>query len=388
MKTFPTAYRTRSLGLPKGDRDSWAPRVRNTDSHILLFLIIAVLMVSGCKKETAETYVPTPYDFEVPLNFPTITNIPDDNPMTVEGVELGRYLFYDTRLSNPSGTDTAISCGSCHRQESAFDFNQGKPLGVHGHAMPRTALPLINLAWNNNGFRWNGDTKTLEEDVLNVILNPLQFDNSFSNVVQTISGIEMYPPMFEKAFGDCEVSIDRIAMAISQFQRSLVSANSRFDRALRGEINLSDPERRGLILFTAEQGGDCFHCHGATGNPLFTTNLFYNNAKDSIFTDPADRYSVTGDPTDIGAYKATTMRNIALTGPYMHDGRFQTLEEVIDFYSEGLVWSPYASPLMEKLADGGAFLTPSEKSDLVAFLHSLTDSVFISDTRFSNPFTE
>jgi cytochrome c peroxidase len=182
--------------------------------------------------------------------------------------------------------------------------------------------------------------------------------------------------------------VDRIAKAISQFQRSLVSHNSRFDRYTRGELNLTAQEFRGYVLFTTESGADCFHCHGTQGNPLFTTHGFFNNAKDTVFNDPADRYAVTGDPNDIGAYKATTLRNIAVTGPYMHDGRYQTLEEVIDFYSEGLLWSPYVSPLMEKLPDGGALLTTSEKQDLLAFLHSLTDSTFLTDPRFSNPFDE
>jgi cytochrome c peroxidase len=142
-------------------------------------------------------------------------------------------------------------------------------------------------------------------------------------------------------------------------------------------------------LFSTETGGDCFHCHGGSGNPLFTTNLFYNNGKDSVFTgstfDPRDRYAFTADPQDIGAYKAPTLRNLAFTAPYMHDGRFGTLDEVIDFYSEGVVWSPSISPLMHQVPNGGAQFTPAEKADLKAFLLSLTDSTLITSPELARP---
>jgi cytochrome c peroxidase len=134
-----------------------------------------------------------------------------------------------------------------------------------------------------------------------------------------------------------------------------------------------------------EQGGDCFHCHGGDGNPLFTTNLFYNNGKDSVFNDPYDRFAITHNTSDIGAYKAPTLRNLAFTAPYMHDGRFRTLDEVIDFYSTGLVWSSSISPLMHHIATGGVRLTSSQKADLKAFLLTFTDSTFITNPTFSRP---
>jgi cytochrome c peroxidase len=161
----------------------------------------------------------------------------------------------------------------------------------------------------------------------------------------------------------------------------LISANSKFDQYLRGETNLSPSETNGYVIFNTEKG-DCFHCHGTI---LCTTNLFYNDAKDAIFTDPSDRYAVTLRPIDHGAYKATTLRNIALTGPYMHDGRYQTLDQVINFYSDSLVWSPYVSPFMTHLDQGGDLLTPSEKADLKAFLLTLTDTDFINNPAFSKP---
>ena len=154
---------------------------------------------------------------------------------------------------------------------------------------------------------------------------------------------------------------------------------------MHGEVQLSPEELRGFVLFTTEEGADCFHCHGGFGNPLFTTNKFYNNGKDALFTETGDRYSVTGDPMDRGAYKATTLRNIELTGPYMHDGRFETLEEVIEFYSHHLINTPYIDPLMHHIVNGGIQLTPTEKSDLMAFIKTLRDDEFLSNPDFGMP---
>jgi cytochrome c peroxidase len=165
----------------------------------------------------------------------------------------------------------------------------------------------------------------------------------------------------------------------------MVSANSKFDQWLRGETSLTPSEMNGYVIFNTETG-DCFHCHGTI---LFTTNLFYNNAKDSIFNDSTslkDRYSITHDPQDIGAFRAPSLRNIELTGPYMHDGRFATLTDVINFYSEGLIWSPYVHPFMKKVNDGGIQLTPTQKADLLAFLKTLTDQTFINNPDYTSPF--
>jgi len=191
--------------------------------------------------------------------------------------------------------------------------------------------------------------------------------------------------MFKKAFGSEDVTIDRMGKAIAQFIRTFISADSRFDQYLRGETQLTPSELNGYVLFITEEGADCFHCHGGGGNPLFTTYLYYNNGKDSIFNDPRDRFSVTGDPMMHGAYKAPSLRNIELTAPYMHDGRFKTLDEVIDFYSAGLVNSPYADPLMHYITYGGAGLTNSEKADLKAFLLTLTDEEFTKNPALSKP---
>jgi cytochrome c peroxidase len=154
---------------------------------------------------------------------------------------------------------------------------------------------------------------------------------------------------------------------------------------MRGLEQLTPSELNGYILFTTEEGADCFHCHGGNGTPLFTTNLFYNNGSSTVFNDPKDRYAVTGNSADIGAYRAPTLRNIEVTAPYFHDGRFATLDQVLEFYNSGLVYSPFVSPLMHKLDQGGMLLTPQQLADLKAFLLTLTDHEFLTNPKFSNP---
>ncbi len=392
--------------------------------HILIIAVAFIFALSlSCKKNDEEedlpaVHDPTPYNFVVPQGFPTNLNIPSDNPLTEEGVKLGRYLFYDGRLSGRDDADSLMSCATCHLQSAAFeiganhpDFPDGHPYGLTGKKTPHYPLPIFNLIWNNEGYLWNGfiskdnhnlgipsygipaepqyHLTNIESLVWMGIVAEHEMNGSIEMTEQMIRSIEMYPALFEAAFGDKQINIDRISKAIAQFIRTITSSNSDFDKYLRGEANLTDAEYRGLVLFQTEEGADCFHCHGATGNPLMTTNLFYNNAKDVVFDDPRDRYGVTGNEIDRGAYKATTLRNIEFTGPYMHDGRFQTLDEVIDFYSEGLVYSEYAHPLMEKLRPPygkGAELNPAQKADLKAFLLSLTDQTLLTDEKYSNPF--
>jgi cytochrome c peroxidase len=154
---------------------------------------------------------------------------------------------------------------------------------------------------------------------------------------------------------------------------------------LRGELQLTQSELNGYVLFTTEEGADCFHCHGGGGNPLFTTHLFYNNGKDTVFDDLSDRFSVTGNPMHKGAYKAPSLRNIALSGPYMHDGRFATLDEVIDFYSHNVKLSPQIDPLMHHVLRGGVQLTTQQKADLKAFILSLQDDEFLSNPEYGHP---
>ena len=366
-------------------------RIKQFIQYLAMLFILTTLVASSCKKTEPDPVVPpaTPYTIDVPYGFPTNYNIPTDNPMTVEGIKLGRYLYYDERLSGKADEGMPQTCGSCHLQQFSFENGIGKGIGTTGAQTHHTMLPHINLLWNPGNYGWNGSVASIEDDVHGVVTDPTEFASTPEKVVAAIQKVSIYPPMFEAAFGTPEITMDRIAKAIAQFVRTLISSDSRFDKNLRGELILTDSERRGLILFTTEAGGDCFHCHGAPGNPLMTTNLFYNNAKDSVFDITHDRYSVTGSTTDIGAYKATTLRNIEYTGPYMHDGRFQTLDEVLEFYNQGLVYSVYAHPLMHKLVPPfgiGAELNPTQLNDLKAFLLALSDTTFINNKELSSPF--
>jgi len=366
----------------------------------MMCALLVLLSFSSCKHDDA-IYNPTPYTIEVPKYFPTQMNIPADNPMTVEGVELGRYLFYDGRMSGNTETDKMMSCGTCHLQSRSFEcgidhpkFVGGHPFGITGILTPHYMLPMINLVWNESGYFWSGSIskdnpdvtqRTLEDIVRMGVTAPHEMAGDTNKTKALIQSIAGYPELFEKAFGSHTVTFRNISKAVAQFVRILISSDSKFDKYMRGEQQLSTQELNGYVLFMTEEGADCFHCHGGAGNPLFTTNLFYNNGKDSAFNDTRDRFSVTGDPKDHGAYKATTLRNIELTGPYMHDGRFKTLEEVIDFYSEGVIWTPNVHPLMHHAYDGGIQLTPNEKADLIAFIKTLRDETFLTNPAFSAP---
>jgi cytochrome c peroxidase len=374
-------------------------------SAYISFIIILVTSLYSCNKnnepELKPVFKPTPYEIAIPFGFPKKMNIPEDNPMTVEGIELGRYLFYDGRMSGRTHPDSLMSCATCHIQENAFEcgldhpkYIDGRTFGVTGIPTPHYMLPLVNLVWNHNGYLWNGFVReenpdpmlrNIEALVYMSIIAPHEMNSDTTRAVETIQSIPGYPEMFKAAFGSEKVTIDRMNKAIAQFIRTIISSNSRFDRYLRGELQISPAELNGYVLFTTEEGADCFHCHGGGGNPLFTTNLYYNNAKDSIFDDPRDRFAITGIPSDHGAYKAPTLRNIALTAPYMHDGRFKSLDEVIDFYSDHLVYSPYVDPLMHWIAYGGTRLTPKEKEDLKAFLLSLTDYELLTNPAYTRP---
>jgi len=370
---------------------------------ISLCLLNGILFLASCRHDMEDDVVPvaTPYNLKIPKFFPTILNIPDDNPLTVEGVELGRYLFYDGRLSGRTHPDSLMTCGTCHLQSRSFEcgidhpkFTGGHPFGLTGIHTPHYMLPLINIVWNNEGYLWNGlvsktgpdpNKRTLEDLVWMGVIAPHEMRGDTDEVKMLFQNLPGYPELFEKAFGSKTITMKNINRAVAQFTRILISSDSKFDRYLRGEEALTPQELNGFVLFSTEEGGDCFHCHGGSGNPLFTTNLFYNNGLDSTFTDIRDRYHVTGNMADLGAYKATTLRNIAFTGPYMHDGRFNTLDEVINFYSDELVWSSSISSLMHHITTGGARLTPPEKADLKAFILTLTDNTFLSNPEYARP---
>ena len=333
-------------------------------------------LLVGCNKDSPELVTsPTPYNLEIPPLFEEkliAPVIPLDNPLTREGVALGERLFFEKKLS----VNGRISCGSCHLPRQAFSDTRPLSLGIRQQEGFRNAMPLFNLAWNyEDRYDWDGKALGLEKQALEPVINPKEMNHQWSDVVAILQADPSYPDLFKGAFGSTKIDSLLVTKALAQFERTLISANAPFDRYLQGTASLTASILRGFDLFMDENKGDCFHCHGSKNNPLWTDNDFHNNGLDSVFTD-LGLGTVTGDPADNGKFRTPSLRNLTRTAPYMHDGRFQTLEEVIDHYSEGLKPSPTIDPLMKKVEQGGVGLSPQEKSDLIAFLKSLTEVEF------------
>lgn len=319
---------------------------------------IAVAALAGCAPAPLGE-PPRPYEVEVPPGFPPMPAPEEGNPTTVEGVALGRRLYYDRRLS----ADGSRACADCHHQ--ARGFSSDRATGV---------LPHVNLAWSRN-FLWDGHVAGSLEDVMR-----FEVEDFFHTDVERLREPEL-EAMFAAAFGSPEPTTERAALALAQFQRTLVSGASRYDAYVGGdEAALSEAERRGMGLFFSERG-DCFHCHATS---LFTDNLFHNVGLDAEVAGTG-RGAITGRALDDGLYKTPTLRNVEVTGPYMHDDRFATLEAVVDHYSDGLVWSDTIDSLLPNVRGGGLDLSPEERADLVAFLRTLTDEGYLADPALGPP---
>ena len=335
----------------------------------------------NCESKEEEMYTPVPYNLEIPTLFADkliAPIIPVDNPLTEEGVALGKKLFFDKILSG----DGTQSCASCHHPRNAFSDNEQFSLGIDKKLGTRNAMPLFNMAWNfDELFNWDGKEFSLETQAFEPVTNPIEMHESWENVAQKLENHPEYPALFSQAFGSSKIDSTLVTKAIAQFERTLISGNSKFDKYLLGEATLTAEEENGFNIFMDEAKGDCFHCHGSNNNPLWTDNKFHNNGLDATFTD-LGLGSVTGDPNDNGKFKSPSIRNLAYTAPYMHDGRFATLEEVINHYSEGLQRSPTIDPLMKKINQGGVGLSTKEKADLKAFLLTLSDPSFINNPSF------
>lgn len=322
----------------------------------------------------------TPYTLSIPASFGHRYTIPADNPMTVEGVALGRFLFYDSLLSK----NNTISCSSCHQQNRAFTDGFALSIGVNGRTTARNSMSLANLLWVRHFF-WDGHSPTLEDQALIPMAHPDELGLAPEKAARKLQQTAFYPPKFKRAFGTDSITPLLMAKALAQFERTLISAQAPYDRYLRHEYTLTAAEKRGMDLFmrTSDpakgiRGANCTHCHGGA---QFFQNVFHNNGLDASPLDPG-RQEVTGFDADFARFRVPTLRNIAVTGPYMHDGRFRTLEEVIDHYSEHVASSRTLSTDLK----GPMYLTSSEKKDLIVFLHTLTDTEFLQNPAFSNPF--
>jgi len=340
-------------------------------------IIIIFFVCFSCDNESVERYFATPSSLDIPKLFEDnilAPVIPIDNPQTVEGIALGKKLFFDPILS----INNTIACVDCHAPENAFTDSDKFSDGVDGIFGNRNSMPLFNLAWNyDEKFFWDGNTFSLEHQAFVPVTDPFEMKSNWADVESKLQQHAEYPSLFEKAFGASNIDSSLVTKAIAQFERTLISANSKFDKFLLGELNLSPEELNGFNVFMDEAKGDCFHCHGSDKNPLWTDNIFHNNGLDETFAD-LGLGAVTGDPADNGKFKSPSLRNLEFTSPYMHDGRFASLDDVINHYSQGLKNSSTIDPLMKKVDQGGVGLTDKDKADLKAFLLSLSDYDFIN----------
>lgn len=313
----------------------------------------------------------TPRAFVVPAGFPQ-PELPADNPLTVEGVELGRRLFGDRRLS----ASDVQSCATCHRAELAFSDGRALSIGADGKAGTRNSMPLFNLAWSPS-YAWDGSKPRLRDQALAALTSAVEMHAEPAVVEAKLGSDPRVKADFAAAFGTPEVTLERIGLALEQFMLTLIAADSKFDLALRGEAELSAEEKKGFELFSTEydptrgkRGADCFHCHGGA---LFTDFGFRDNGLGTTHGDTA-RAGVTGRTTDAGKFKTPSLRNVALTAPYMHDGRLGTLEDVVAHYDHGVSRTATLDPNLAKHPDAGLQLTTEEQRALVAFLRTLTES--------------
>lgn len=356
---------------------------------ITFILISAAIFIASCKDDDGNAPIGivqdnTPYQ----LNYGSFTtpNIAADNQLTTQGVQLGRMLFYEKMLS----ADGTQACASCHFQEFAFTDSARFSTGIRGKKGGRNAMSVFNMAWNQNAYFWDGRATLLRHQALLPIQDELEMDETLENVVGKLAESQMYKDQFIRVFGTDEVTSEKISLALEQFMNSITSTNSKYDEFLKDSTVFTASEKRGFELFNTEynpffpeqSGADCQHCHSGLN---FENDKYMNNGLDASFADNG-RENATRDPADKGKFKVTSLRNIALTAPYMHDGRFSTLEQVVEHYNEQIKASATLDPALEQTREKGLFLTEQDKKDLVAFLKTLTDKDLTTNSAYSSPF--
>ena len=325
-------------------------------------LVVVLLGLAGCTKEAPKpTANLTPYPLQVPtgLDKDYAKWIPADNPLTTAKVNLGRMLYFDPRLS----VDGTISCATCHHPN--FGFSNGVPFspGFKGQLGDSNSPTTLNRLYSTLQF-WDGRARSLEEQALGPVQNPVEMANSLPAMISSLQRIQTYKPLFREAFGTEEITADRVAKAIASFERTLLSGNSAFDRFQAGDDKaISDSAKRGFAVFMSK--GNCSQCHSL---PNFTDEQFHNAGVDMNKPNPdLGRYMVTKNEADKGAFKTPTLRDIAQTGPYFHDGSAKTLEEVVAVHDRGGKRNPNLDAKIKPLP-----LSKQEKKDLVEFMQTLT----------------
>jgi cytochrome c peroxidase len=330
---------------------------------LLAFLILAGLAILACsKKETPEATKETPqHKLAIPagLEQDYARFVPADNPLTAEKIELGKMLYFDPRLS----VDGTVSCATCHNP--IFGYSNGVQFspGFKGQLGNRNSPTTLNRLYSTVQF-WDGRSNSLEDQALGPVQNPVEMANTVPGMIANLNKISGYKPYFQKAFGSEEITADRVARAIAAFERTLLTGNSPFDRFQAGDPNaISDSAKQGFTIFMGK--GNCHECHPL---PAFTDEKFHNVGVGMDKPKPdLGRYTVTKNEEDKGAFKTPTLRQIAETAPYLHDGSATTIEEVVDLYNRGSIKNPHLDEKMKPLG-----LNKAERADLVAFLKTLT----------------
>lgn len=351
----------------------------------LSFLVLGVTILS-CR--TSDDVPTTPHAYSLEHQGLPNPELPVDNKLTHAGVDLGRRLFYDRLLSE----DQSISCASCHAQQNAFSDTNQFSIGVKGLPGKRQAMAVFNMAWNTNGFFWDGRASDLRTQALMPIQDHLEMNLSISEVVKRLSVHEDYKKRFNTVFENGKVDSVNIALALEQFMFSIVSNGSKYDLMKAGKATFTNLEERGKELFFGSfnadnpqiSGAECSSCHGG---PNFENDLYMNNGLDTD-AEQTDlgRQNVYDIPNLKAKFKVPSLRNIALTPPYMHDGRFKTLLEVINHYDHGVKYSSTVNPTLISIQNQGLQLTETDKEALIAFLNTLTDYTLIQNEAYSDPF--
>ncbi len=339
------------------------------------YLLLLILPLWWSCTDNDDHYVDVPLEFKVPSNFPQPTYDFAGNPITQKGFELGRKLFYDGRLSS----DGTISCGFCHEQINAFTHHgHTVSQGVNGQTGTRNSPSIQNLAYQTS-FMYDGATEHLNLQPIIPITNPIEMNGSFNQIVAMMNADSEYKRLFAAAFPGKPINTENMLKAMGQFLVMVTSSNSRFDKYRRNESGgtLTQEELDGYAIFNQK----CAQCHATD---LFTDNSFRNNglAVNPIVND-IGRYRVTLNEADKYKFKVPSLRNVEKTKPYMHDGRFLSLDAVLNHYSSGIVDSPTLDPALKNNGTLGIPLTADEKTKIIAFLKTLTDDQYLTDPRFS-----
>lgn len=333
--------------------------------------LLTTFITTACSKKNTDP-APEPVQhiaFVKPAGFPEPVYRLADNPVTTDGFALGKVLFYDGLLSR----DGTISCASCHIQANAFTHHgHDVSHGIDDRLGTRNSPPIQNMAWSTSFF-WDGGVHDLDLQPIAPIENPVEMDDKLNNVIGKLQRNTRYQQLFEKAFGSPGINSTRMLKALSQFMVMLVSADSRYDRYMAGKETFSEEEKKGLALFEQR----CATCHKP---PLFTDNSFRNNGvAPRPFGTDSGRYKITLLDEDMYKFKVPSLRNVALSAPYMHDGRFGSLESVMNHYDNGF----YPTATLDPAFKNGFSLSEPDKKSLIAFLKTLSDKGFITDERFA-----